>query len=36
MAALSIIGKQIVELENNDFAGLFSARDATTADPFHE
>lgn len=34
IAALSIIGKQIAELEYNDFSGLFAARDTT--DPFHE
>jgi len=34
IAALSIISKQIAEMENNDFSGLFAVRDTT--DPFHE
>lgn len=33
---MSLINKQIAELANNDFSGLFAARETATDDPFHE
>ena len=36
MAALSILQKQLAELQNNDFEGLFGKKAAISSDPFHE
>ena len=36
LAALSILQKQIAEIANNDFQGLFEAPNTTVSDPFHQ